>query len=554
MSHIDLGALLAALAVALFCVGLGVLAVFRRRRARRARREGFEARWGQAVERLRGMDGIAALWKLRPLTGNAYPVSDRTWRDLDLDAVFARIDRCVSPIGQQVLYRRLRTPRLDLEPLLALERRVLALEAAPESRASLAEALSALSDAGSQSLAQIIFGPPMVLPRGAVFFPLATLATIATALLSIAHPWLLSVVLVLVLGNIAIRLLVFRELSAHVEGLRQVANLVDAARSLVAVESPALAHQIGGLRRALSRLGSRRITLAWLTLDRLRLSDMAGIVIEYANVLLLLDVNAWVSELRFARRQRETLAALFHGVGEIDEALSIASYRAGLSEWARPQLGAGAKTFDVRGLCHPLLDDAVANDASLGRQSVLVTGSNMAGKSTYLKAVGLQAILAQTLFISTARAYIAPFVRLQTLVDVSDDLLSARSHFLVEAETARTMLETSRAFDGCLCIVDELFRGTNTADRIAAGAAFLRALHNAGAHVLAATHDAELLALLREEFAPHYFSEHITSGELAFDYRLRAGPAAPRNALAVLQLVGFPEDVLADARALGGGG
>jgi DNA mismatch repair ATPase MutS len=101
-----------------------------------------------------------------------------------------------------------------------------------------------------------------------------------------------------------------------------------------------------------------------------------------------------------------------------------------------------------------------------------------------------------------------------------------------------------------LCVIDELFRGTNTADRVAAAGAFLRALSRSGAFVLAATHDAELVKILEGDYLPHYFEERVGGSALVFDHRLRAGPVAPRNALAVLRLVGFPEGVLSEAAAL----
>src|SRR5205823_3612184 len=96
---------------------------------------------------------------------------------------------------------------------------------------------------------------------------------------------------------------------------------------------------------------------------------------------------------------------------------------------------------------------------------------------------------------------------------------------------------------------DELFRGTNTVDRVAAGSAFLRALRREGAFVVAATHDAELIGLLDGEYQPHYFQEVVAGANLEFDYTLHEGAVAPRNALAVLAMVGFPAAVIADARA-----
>jgi DNA mismatch repair ATPase MutS len=149
----------------------------------------------------------------------------------------------------------------------------------------------------------------------------------------------------------------------------------------------------------------------------------------------------------------------------------------------------------------------------------------------------------------TCVRYEAPPLVVQSLINVTDDVARGRSHFLVEAQAARELLVSADGGTDRMYVIDELFRGTNTIDRIAAGTALLRALDRSGARVVAATHDAELGPQL-SRFRRHYFTERIEDGTLSFDYRLREGDIAPRNALAVLELAGFPEDVLEDARRL----
>lgn len=551
MTHLELPTVLGALAVVGFLLALVLRAAWVRRTTLSLMTARVQAAWGEPIERARDLDEIGELLRLSPLDANeaTYELNERTWRDLNMDAVFARIDRCASSLGQQVLWRQLRRPRLTLKPLLDFERRVAAFEEGESVRVELASALRPLSGSGAGALSRAIFGARAKMPRGAALFPLATMATVLLAFLAIAKPLFLLGLGTSVILNIGIRLVVFRDLAVHVEGLRHIANLVAVARRVALLDHPALADRVGELRAALSSLGQRRVTLAWLTLDGLRLDEMSAIVVEYANVLLLLDVNAYCKELEFSLARRATLATLFEVLGEMDASMSVANYRAGECAIARPQLDDRDAEVVVEALLHPLVIGGVANDLRLGARGYVITGSNMAGKSTFLKATALQAVLAQTIFASTSRRYRAPFLRVHTLVEIADDLLSSRSHFRVEAEVALSMLDGAKS-GRSLCIVDELFRGTNTIDRISAGAAFLRALQCAGAHVVAATHDRELLTLLRAEFAPHYFSEIIEGGALCFDYVLHPGAAAPRNALAVLGLVGFPSAVLDDAHVI----
>ncbi len=550
MSTIALPTILGLLAVGAFLASLVGRAWWVRRSGQRAAALDVSAHWGSLIERSRDMASIAAFDRLAAKPADeSYVLGERTWRDLSMEAVFAQIDRAVSPLGQQMLYRVLRTPWLALRPLLELDRRVNAFASDETLRSRTTSALRPLAAPSAAALAEVIYGRQASMPRGASLFPLSTMATIAIAALCFVKPPLLLALFALVGINIYIRLSVFRDLSVHVEGLRQVAKLIEVARELTRLESVALSSELDEIRRALAALGSRRLGMAWLTLDRLRLDEASAMVVEYGNVFLLLDVNTYVKELAFAQAHNETLARIFEAVATIDASMAIANYRAGETTCSRPTLSARDGRFQAEGVCHPLVANAISNDVTLDERGYVITGSNMAGKSTFLKAVALQAVLAQTIFVTTCKRYAAPFLCVHTLVEIADDLLSSRSHFRVEAEVALSML-TAAPQVRRLCIVDELFRGTNTSDRIAAGAAFLSALHESGAHVIAATHDRELLALLAKEFEPHHFAETIVNDKLRFDYKLHAGAAAPRNALAVLRLVGFPDAVLDNARAI----
>jgi DNA mismatch repair ATPase MutS len=120
---------------------------------------------------------------------------------------------------------------------------------------------------------------------------------------------------------------------------------------------------------------------------------------------------------------------------------------------------------------------------------------------------------------------------------------------LAEAESVLTLVRASERDTPHLFLLDEIFRGTNTTGRVAAGAAVLAYL-NRGPHLtLVATHDLELLDLLGEQYATHHFREHVATGALRFDYRLYAGPSSTRNAIALLDVLQYPAALVADALA-----
>ena len=179
----------------------------------------------------------------------------------------------------------------------------------------------------------------------------------------------------------------------------------------------------------------------------------------------------------------------------------------------------------------------------------------MSGKSTFLRTVGVNAILAQTITTCLAREYRAPIFHVRSCIGRADDLLAGKSYYIVEVES---LLELVRASDDStphLFLLDELFRGTNAVERIAAGGAVLHQLLRGSKGitkphvVIAATHDRELVDLTSGTFDSYHFGDSIGPEGLVFDHRLQHGPSTTRNAIALLRLQGAPETLLTEAVA-----
>ena len=175
---------------------------------------------------------------------------------------------------------------------------------------------------------------------------------------------------------------------------------------------------------------------------------------------------------------------------------------------------------------------------------MLLTGSNASGKSTFLKTVAINAILAQTVNTCAADGYRAPFFRIYSSMALRDDLAGGESYYIVEIKALKRILDAAGARDGpVLCFVDEVLRGTNTVERIAASTQILKSLGKAEIFCFAATHDIELTELLQEEFDNYHFEESVQNGDISFNYCLQAGKASSRNAIRLLELMGYPEEI-----------
>ena len=243
---------------------------------------------------------------------------------------------------------------------------------------------------------------------------------------------------------------------------------------------------------------------------------------------------------------REAIHDVFRFIGETDAAISVMRLRRG-TPTCRPTFIEG-KYLEAVQVVHPLIPDCVANTLTLDGTGLLLTGSNMSGKTTFVRTVMLNALLGETICTCFAEEFTAPYMRLHSSIRIADDVSEGTSYYLQEVLTVKRLLEAAEQPSPCLFVLDELFKGTNTTERIAAGKAVLARL-NRGPHiVLAATHDIELAELLRDDgYELHHFREEVADGQLVFDYRLHTGPLTTRNAIRILELYDYPPELIAEA-------
>ena len=234
-------------------------------------------------------------------------------------------------------------------------------------------------------------------------------------------------------------------------------------------------------------------------------------------------------------------------VGEFEALCSLATFAYERPDAVFPELvSEPAPLFDGAGVRHPLIprDHAVGNDVKLGGQCALwiVSGSNMSGKSTLLRAVGLNAALAWAgAPVCCARLRVSP-LRIGASIRVNDSLADNKSRFYAEISRLRDIVDLARAGQPTLFLLDELLSGTNSHDRRIGAAAVIQGLVERGAIGLVTTHDlalAEITATLGERARNVHFEDHIENGEIHFDYHLRDGVVERSNALELMRAVGL---------------
>lgn len=263
--------------------------------------------------------------------------------------------------------------------------------------------------------------------------------------------------------------------------------------------------------------------------------------------------TAWVPQValaieRWRQEHGSEIETWLQALGEFESLLSLSAYAYENPDAVFPELSNGGRSFAAELLEHPLIPTAksVANSIALGPNTplVVISGSNMSGKSTMLRAVGLGTALAWAgAPVRASRLTVSPF-QLAASIRTQDSVQEGKSRFYAEIQRLRQIVDLTRESRPVLFLVDEILSGTNSHDRLIGAEAVLRDLVNRNAVGLATTHD---LALTRISGAVNkHFEDEIEDGELHFDYQLRPGVVERSNALDLMRSIGLDISPKAD--------
>ena len=397
--------------------------------------------------------------------------------------------------------------------------------------------------------------PPVWLTRLAIIMPIITVAALIASLAGLTGAWwlLLAVINLVIVGSVGGRA---EPIIAQVAS-RQNAYRLYAELLRLASDQPLDSAE---LRRLQAELTAGRASAAEQMARLQRIMAFAEQRFSYFYIALqaffLWGIHIAWALARWQRlvgpQARRWLAAL----GEIEALCALACLHHDQPEWAMPQIDpAGADRIQASDLGHPLLAPSVARTNAVGigpaGTFLLITGSNMSGKSTLLRAIGLNAVLAQAGGPVFASALRLPPVTLATSVRINDSLEQGVSYFMAELLRLKWVVDVAEQTQPAgeritLFLLDEILHGTNTSERQIAARQIIRHLLGLGAIGAVSTHDLSLAqaADLAAHSQPFYFTEQFSRGEdgpiMEFDYQLRPGLAPSTNALKLMEIVGLP--------------
>ncbi|HLG96991.1 MAG TPA: hypothetical protein VKX49_11825 [Bryobacteraceae bacterium] len=275
-----------------------------------------------------------------------------------------------------------------------------------------------------------------------------------------------------------------------------------------------------------------------------RMDWQRNIVFAPIAIALLWSAQIAIAIERWRKRAGPHIGPWIAQAGEFEALLALAGYSYEHPDDPFPELTSGPACFKAEGIAHPLIPDAVRNSIELGGdlRLLIVSGSNMSGKSTLLRAVGLNAVLAWAGAPVRATSLRISPLRVGASIRVVDSVQDGRSRFYAEITRLREIVDLAGGGETVLFLIDELLSGTNSHDRKIGAGAIVRTLVDRGGIGLVTTHDLALTSIAAElsgRAVNVHFEDLLEDGKLHFDYRLRSGVVARSNALDLMRSVGL---------------
>jgi len=475
-------------------------------------------------------------------------IDDITWNDLELSEVWKLLNYAYSASGEEYLYYMLRDVCKDEDQLTHLEDVIRFFEEHADERVKIQYRMHELGHTGKYSLYDYLENLDYLGNRSNTknYF-CDMLFVILVALIPVQASIAILGLAILSVYNILTYFQEKKQINPYLVSFAYLSRLIVESRKLLKIDVKPCALEWERIRANVEVLAFLQKGSYWMFAQQTKMTggNPLEAILDYVRMIFHVDLiifNKKLSRLKASMNEVDELIGL---VGFLESTIAIGAFRKSLAVFCVPELG--REGLEAEGMFHPSLTDPVKNSISVSR-GVLLTGSNASGKSTFLKTVAVNAILAQTIHTCAASAFRAPFFEIYSSMALRDNMQSKESYYIVEIKALKRVLDAVRDSDRTvLCFVDEVLRGTNTVERIAASTQILKALSKAGCICFAATHDVELTGLLADYYDNYHFEEEIKDGDILFPYRLMKGAASTRNAIKLLEVMGYDPAIIEDS-------
>lgn len=483
---------------------------------------------------------------------NEYALDEITWHDLDMDDIFKQMNYTHSSAGEEYLYYLLKNPELEEAPLLQREKIIQFFQKHADERICYQFIFSKLGRMNKFSVYEYLEHLDVLGERSNLPHYLSW----ALLLFSIGlmfYQFSIGILLflgILIYNNFSY-FRVKKEIEPYITSFVYIFRLMDTYEKLKAHKLPVLEKEFKEMEYANKSLQSfRRGSYVLMSSGRMTGSGSPlDVFFDFIRMGFHIDLIKFNQMLHIVRGNLSEIDILLTGFGKIDACIAIGEYREFLKDYSIPVF-CEEKKICAENLYHPLIENPVKNSFTT-QESILITGSNASGKSTFLKTVAINVILAQSIHTCLAQKYESCFFHICSSMSLKDNVFQGESYYMVEIKSIKRILDKIAAGTGrVLCFVDEVLRGTNTIERIAASSQIMRSLNCENSLCFVATHDVELTHLLEREYHNYHFQEEVLKDDIIFRYQLLEGRATTRNAIKLLAIMGFQDSIVQKAEKM----
>ncbi len=473
-------------------------------------------------------------------------LTDQTIEDIDLNKLFTFIDRTTSKVGQQFLYKKIIEP--SNEKANGAEKLIKLFHDDKSLREDVQLKLLKLSDDDAYHISALFRNTFIERPKWLNFLTLDLMIIGGLISLSFKYPILLIFLLVPFILNMLIHLWNKNNTFHFTWSIPQLNLLVNVSEQLL--EKGGLLYD-KSVKESVANMKSFQRYARFIRFNEGGIqAEIGQYVFDMIKAFFLIEVFLLFKVIRELKNKQSSIKIMFDYVGNIDASISIASLRAGKLKTCKPNFSPSMKQLVAKDIYHPLIKNCVKNSLTIDGKSILITGSNMSGKSTFLRTLMVNSILAQTIYTCFADEYISPILKQFSSIRIDDNLFEGKSYYFEEVNVMASLIAEVEQSHQNLFVLDEVFKGTNTVERIAAAKAILSYLNRNDNIVIVSTHDIELAEMLDNEYDLYHFTETIESDELHFDHKIKSGQLRTRNAIRLLELANYPKDITSEARQI----
>lgn len=477
---------------------------------------------------------------------NKYYIDDITWNDLGMNDIFAIINNTGSSIGEEYLYHRLHCCEIDSEDMDRFKYLVDFFDKNPEIRLKLQFCLYNIGKIKRFSVTDILnYANDLEKESNLKHYILDALILLSIGLIFVKPATAVGVLLFVVLLCVSVISYFMRknEIAPYFMTFMYIIRLVNTAKDIINFKEEALNPECEELSKLVKSFKGFCRNAYFLS-DGIKLTEnILELILDYFRMMFHIDIIKFNSMLNFLQSNDSEINELRTLIGRFDAAVAVGSLKNAFKYHCEPEF-VEDKVLMGEDIFHPLLKDPVCNSINTSG-GVLITGSNASGKSTFIKSVAISALLAQTIGVVPAKSYKACRFRIMSSMALNDNIKGNESYFIVEIKSLKRILDTDNA-DGIpvLCFIDEVLRGTNTIERIAASSEILKRLNDGNVICFAATHDIELTSILSGIYTNYHFDEEVIDHDVTFNYKLKEGISNTRNAIKLLGVIGYDDTVI----------